>query len=146
MNLQIAEEIGLNVWESIELANKHPRVYLHKPTWSRRYCIPIDSWFIIPDSLNDHILSMARHVNDFMPNYLLCRAKKMLNGVKNPKLSLRGAYKGNVDDARESPATKFIKLAENDKFEISTYDPIVKEYCYTLSSLAVVVYALSAAP
>ncbi|MEJ5292203.1 MAG: nucleotide sugar dehydrogenase [Candidatus Methanosuratincola sp.] len=134
---QLAEELGVNVWEAIDLANRHPRVHLHKPgPGVGGYCIPIDSWFIIQNIPNDRILSMARRINDFMPNYILFKAKRMLNGIRNPRITVFGvAYKGNVDDSRESPATKLIRLAENDKFEVRVYDPVVKEYCYPLSDL-----------
>ncbi len=134
---QIAEEYGINIWEAIELANKHPRVNLHKPgPGVGGHCIAIDPWFVIQNSSNGKMIALARHVNDTMPHYALRRVREMLNGVKYPTITVFGvAYKGNVDDARETPALRFIRLAENDGFKVKVYDPFVKEFEYPLLSL-----------
>lgn len=134
---KIAEEYGINIWEAIELANKHPRVNFHKPgPGVGGHCIAIDPWFVIQDSSYGKIIALARHVNDTMPNYTLRKVREMLNGIKNPTITVFGvAYKGNVDDARETPALRFIKLAENEGFNIKVYDPIVKDFEYPILSL-----------
>jgi len=134
---QIAEEYRINIWEAIELANKHPRVNLHKPgPGVGGHCIAIDPWFVIQDSANGKIIALARHVNDTMPNYTLRRVREMLNGIDYPTITVLGvAYKGNVDDARETPALRFIRLAENAGFRVKVYDPFVKEFEYPLLSL-----------
>ncbi|AEK73088.1 UDP-N-acetyl-D-mannosamine 6-dehydrogenase [Thermococcus sp. 4557] len=134
---QIAEEYGINIWEAIELANKHPRVNLHKPgPGVGGHCIAIDPWFVIQDSSNGKMIALARHVNDTMPNYTLRRVRKMLRGIEYPTITVFGvAYKGNVDDARETPALRFIRLAENDGLRVKVYDPFVQEFEYPLLSL-----------
>ncbi|KUH34400.1 UDP-N-acetyl-D-mannosamine dehydrogenase [Thermococcus celericrescens] len=134
---QIAEEYGINIWEAIELANKHPRVNLHKPgPGVGGHCIAIDPWFVIQNSSNGKMIALARHVNDTMPNYTLRRVREMLKGINYPTITVFGvAYKGNVDDARETPALRFIRLAENDGFKVKVYDPFVKEFEYPLLSL-----------
>ena len=134
---QIAEEYGINIWEAIELANKHPRVNLHRPgPGVGGHCIAIDPWFVIQNSSNGKMIALARHVNDTMPNYTLRKVREMLGEVEYPTVTVLGvAYKGNVDDARETPALRFIKLAENDGFRVKVYDPLVKEFEYPLLSL-----------
>jgi len=134
---QIAEEYGINIWEAIELANKHPRVNLHKPgPGVGGHCIAIDPWFVIQNSSNGRMISLARYVNDTMPNYVLRKIREMLKEVNYPTITVFGvAYKGNVDDVRETPALRFIRLAENDGFKIKVYDPFVKEFEYPILSL-----------
>ena len=134
---QIAEDYGINIWEAIELANKHPRVNLHKPgPGVGGHCIAIDPWFVIQNSSNGRMISLARYINDTMPNYVLRKVREMLKDIHFPTVTVFGvAYKGNVDDARETPALRFIKLAENDGFKIKVYDPLVKEFEYPLLSL-----------
>ena len=134
---QIAEESGVNVWEAIELANKHPRVNILKPgPGVGGHCIAIDPWFLTENSTRCRIVSLAREINDGMPNHVLQIVKGMLEGVDNPVITAFGvAYKGGVDDTRETPALKFIKLAENEGYKVKVHDPHVKEFEYEILSL-----------
>jgi len=134
---QIAEESGVNVWEAIGLANKHPRVNILKPgPGVGGHCIAIDPWFFTENSTRCRIVSLAREINDGMPNHVLQIVKGMLKGVKDPVITVLGvAYKGGVDDTRETPALKFIKLAENEGYKIKVHDPHVKEFEYEILSL-----------
>jgi len=134
---QIAEESGVNVWEAIELANKHPRVNILKPgPGVGGHCIAIDPWFLTENSTRCRIISLAREINDGMPNHVLQIVKGMVKGVNNPIITVLGvAYKGGVDDTRETPALKFIKLAENEGYKVKVYDPRVKEFEYEILEL-----------
>ena len=134
---QIAEESGVNVWEAIELANKHPRVNVLKPgPGVGGHCIAIDPWFLTENSTRCRIVSLAREINDGMPNHVLQIVKRMLKGAKNPLITVFGvAYKGGVDDTRETPALKFIKLAENEGYKVKVHDPHVKEFEYEVLGL-----------
>ncbi|NJE30331.1 nucleotide sugar dehydrogenase [Thermococcus sp. 18S1] len=134
---QIAEEYHINIWEAIELANKHPRVHLHKPgPGVGGHCISIDPWFVIQNSSNGKLIAMARYTNDTMPNYVVKKVKKILKDIKYPTITIFGvAYKGNVDDTRETPALRIIKLAENEGINIRVYDPVVKDFEYPLLDL-----------
>lgn len=129
---QIAEESGINVWSAIELANKHPRVNILKPgPGVGGHCIAIDPWFLTENSTRCRMISLSREINDSMPNYLLQTVKKLLEDVKEPVITVFGvAYKGDVDDTRETPALKFIKLAENEGYKVKIYDPVVKLFGY----------------
>ena len=136
---QIAEECGINAWEAIELANKHPRVNILKPgPGVGGHCIAIDPWFLTENSTRCRIVSLAREINNGMPNHVLQIVKGVLKGVKNPIITVFGvAYKGGVDDTRETPALKFIKLAENEGYKVKVHDPHVKvkEFEYEILSL-----------
>jgi UDP-N-acetyl-D-mannosaminuronic acid dehydrogenase len=71
-----------------------------------------------------------------MPSYVLGKVREAVRRIEAPKITVFGvAYKGNVDDARETPALKFIRLAEKEGYTVSVYDPLVKKFEYPLSSL-----------
>lgn len=134
---QVAEESRVNVWEAIELANKHPRVKILKPgPGVGGHCIAIDPWFLTENSTRCRIVSLAREINDGMPNHVLQIVKGMMENVSDLVITVLGvAYKGGVDDARETPALKFIKLAENEGYTIKVHDPYVKKFEYELREL-----------
>lgn len=134
---QIAEELGINVWEAIELANKHPRVNILRPgPGVGGHCIPVDPFFLVSNSLRSRLIPLAREINDSMPNYILQIVRSLLKGIKDPIITVFGvAYKGNVDDTRETPALKFIKLAENEGYRVKCYDPYVREFDYEILEL-----------
>lgn len=135
---KLAEECGVNVWEAITLANKHPRVSILSPgPGVGGHCIAIDPWFLTENSTRCRMVSTAREVNDSMPNYVLHLTRNLLHGIKSPVISIFGvAYKGNIGDTRESPALKFIQLAENEGYAIRCHDPCVKDFPYPLMDAA----------
>lgn len=134
---QIGEECKVNIWEAIDLANKHPRVNILKPgPGVGGHCISVDPWFLTNISNQCRIISLAREINDSMPNYVLQIVKKLLSNIVNPTITVFGvAYKGGVNDTRETPALKFIKAAENEGFNIKVHDPHVKTFEYNILSL-----------
>lgn len=134
---QIADEYGVNIWEAIEIANKHPRVNILKPgPGVGGHCIAIDPWFLTEESNKGRLIQLSRQINDSMPNYVLQIVKEMIKGIKNPTITIFGvAYKGDVADTRATPAKKFIKLAENEGYKIKIYDPYVKKFEYPLNNL-----------
>lgn len=125
---QIAEDLGFNVWEAIELANKHLRVKILQPgPGVGGHCIPIDPWFLVAASKNNDLLTISRNINDYMPSHVLKAVKGLIqkNGLKSPKIGILGyAYKKNVDDARETPAKEVIRLLKR-KFRVLVNDPYV---------------------
>jgi len=134
---EIAEESGVNIWEAIELANKHPRVNILKPgPGVGGHCLAVDPWFLAENSTGSRIISLAREINDSMPHHVLNLVKELLGGIRNATITVLGvAYKGDVDDTRETPALKFIKLAENGGYKVKIHDPCVKSFEYPLFSL-----------
>ncbi|NLA38996.1 MAG: nucleotide sugar dehydrogenase [Methanomicrobiales archaeon] len=135
---KLAEECGINVWEAITLANKHPRVSILSPgPGVGGHCIAIDPWFLTQNSTGCRMVSTAREVNDSMPNYVLQITRSLLYSIKNPIISIFGvAYKGNVGDTRESPAFKFIQLAGNEGYTIRCHDPYVRDFPHPLMGAA----------
>lgn len=131
---QIAEEIKIDIWEARELANKHPRVNILKPgPGVGGHCIAIDPWFLTENSTKFKLIPLARQINDSMPNIILLMVRDVVKGIKEPTITVFGvAYKGDVDDARETPAMKFIKLTENEGFTVKVHDPYVKEFEYKI--------------
>jgi UDP-N-acetyl-D-mannosaminuronic acid dehydrogenase len=133
----LAEEANLNIWEAIELANKHPRVDILRPgPGVGGHCIAIDPLFLAEKSSKARIVTLAREINSGMPVHVVKMIKDMIKDIKNPTITLLGlAYKGNVDDIRESPTFKIKKIAENEGISVKVYDPFVKQYPGNCSTL-----------
>lgn len=133
----LAEDYDINIWEAIEIANKHPRVNIHKPgPGVGGHCIAIDPWFLTENTSDSSLITLARNINDSMPIHVLKKVKELVNGIENPVITVFGvAYKGDIADTRATPALKFIKLAEKEGFTIKIYDPFVKEFDYPILSL-----------
>jgi UDP-N-acetyl-D-mannosaminuronic acid dehydrogenase len=133
----LAEEANINVWESINLANKHPRVNILKPgPGVGGHCIAIDPMFLAQKSSKARIVTLAREINNGMPLHVIKLVTQMIKDVKDPTITLLGlAYKGNVDDTRESPTFKIQKIAENEGIGVRIYDPFVKDYPGNTSTL-----------
>ncbi|MDD1730359.1 MAG: nucleotide sugar dehydrogenase, partial [Methanospirillum sp.] len=134
----LAEDSGINVWKAISLANKHPRVNILLPgPGVGGHCIAVDPWFLTESSCNVKIISMAREINDNMPSFILSKIKRILQeeGITNPVITILGvAYKGNIDDTRETPALKLIKLCEKEGWNVKIFDPLVRKFDYPLLS------------
>jgi UDP-N-acetyl-D-mannosaminuronic acid dehydrogenase len=122
----ICDKAGINVWELIELANKHPRVNILQPGCGvGGHCIAVDPYFIVSDyPLESKIIGTAREVNNYKSFWC---AEKIQNEKlqfelkhgRKPKTALMGlAFKPNIDDLRESPA-KYIaqKVLQNSNNE-----------------------------
>lgn len=124
---KISDKLGFNIWDAIQLANYHPRVNLHFPgPGVGGHCIAVDPWFIIEKAPETaQLISLARNINDSMPAYVTEFTKELLSPIKKPVVSVLGlAFKGNIDDMRESPA---IDVIENIKSfaKVNVYDPHV---------------------
>jgi UDP-N-acetyl-D-mannosaminuronic acid dehydrogenase len=132
----LAEDIGINVWTAIEFANKHPRVNIHSPgPGVGGHCIAVDPWFLTESSCNAKLITMAREINDGMPSFIISKIKRIFQqtGIKDPVVTILGvAYKGNIDDTRETPALKLIKLCEKEGWNVKIFDPRVKRFEYPL--------------
>lgn len=142
---QVAETVGINVWEAIDLANRHPRVNIHKPgPGVGGHCIAVDPWFIAAAAPEiTPLIQTARGVNDAMPSHVVALVKRAVEGVEQPVIACLGlAYKSDVDDIRESPSIEVVKLLEKD-FAVRSYDSHVplteKSPASQVSSLEVAV-------
>ena len=103
----ISGELGIDVWELIELANKHPRVNILQPgPGVGGHCIAVDPWFIVssaPDTAR--LIRTAREVNDGKPTWVIDQVVQASAETENPTIAALGlAFKPDIDDLRESPA------------------------------------------
>ena len=108
----VAEELDLDVWKIIEMANRHPRVNILAPgPGVGGHCIPVDPWFLIaaaPSSTG--LMRKAREVNDRKPHWVVERVAGHADRFKKPRVACLGlTYKPDVDDLRESPAVEVAK-------------------------------------
>ncbi len=119
-------QLGVNTWEAIRLANFHPRVNLHQPgPGVGGHCIAIDPWFLVNDQTP--LIHEARRINDHMPEMIGSMVEQFLENISDATIILLGvAYKGNVDDDRESPAYAIKKDLESKGFIVHLYDPLIK--------------------
>lgn len=135
----LSEEMGINIWEAISLANKHPRVNILSPgPGVGGHCIAVDPWFLTESSVNATLITTAREINDNMPAFVLSRVKRIISSysIDNPIITIFGvAYKGNIGDTRETPALKFIRLCERENWKPRIFDPHVKNFCYPIYDL-----------
>ncbi len=110
----VAEDLGLDVWDLIEMANRHPRVNILSPgPGVGGHCIAVDPWFLIAAAPeNTPLMRVAREVNDRKPGWVVERVLRHANRFKNPQVACLGlAYKPDVDDLRESPAVEVAQHA-----------------------------------
>ena len=112
----ICDKLGINVWELIKLANRHPRVNILQPgPGVGGHCIAVDPWFIV-DSAPDEakLIRMARLVNDNKPNFVLNKIDCAVSLIGKSKTELKIAclglaFKPDIDDLRESPALSIMR-------------------------------------
>lgn len=109
----ICDNLGINVWKLIELANHHPRVNILQPgPGVGGHCIAVDPWFIVSaDPQNSRLIRTAREVNDGKPKWVVDKITEALNSHKaGAKIATLGmAFKADIDDLRESPALNITK-------------------------------------
>jgi UDP-N-acetyl-D-mannosaminuronic acid dehydrogenase len=108
----LCEELEIDVWELIGLANRHPRVEILSPgPGVGGHCLAVDPWFIVELApTTSKLIRTAREVNEAKPHWVVERVRRKAERFKNPKIACLGlAYKPDVDDLRESPA---VEIAE----------------------------------
>jgi UDP-N-acetyl-D-mannosaminuronic acid dehydrogenase len=102
----VAEHIGVDVWEVIRLANKHPRVNVLNPgPGVGGHCIAVDPWFIVsaaPEQAS--LIRSAREINDARPQSVVNTILDSARQHDAPVACLGLAFKADIDDLRESPA------------------------------------------
>ncbi|MGV0387344.1 UDP-N-acetyl-D-mannosamine dehydrogenase [uncultured Corynebacterium sp.] len=112
----ISDNLGIDVWELINLANHHPRVNILQPgPGVGGHCIAVDPWFIVAaDPENSKLIHTARKVNDGKPEWVKQKVKEAVAESNASKVAVFGlAFKADIDDLRESPALNIaVDLAE----------------------------------
>ncbi|MBQ7212594.1 MAG: UDP-N-acetyl-D-mannosamine dehydrogenase [Muribaculaceae bacterium] len=134
----ICDAAGINVWELISLANRHPRVNILQPGCGvGGHCIAVDPYFITADFPKEsRLIAQAREINNFKAEYCAEKVKNAmlrfeLDHKRKPVVAMMGlAFKPNIDDLRESPAkyitTKVMQSCNN--AEILVVEPNIKEH------------------
>nr|WP_326962040.1 MULTISPECIES: UDP-N-acetyl-D-mannosamine dehydrogenase [unclassified Arthrobacter] len=108
----ISDNMDIDVWELIRLANHHPRVNILQPgPGVGGHCIAVDPWFIVAaDPENSALIRTAREVNDGKPAYIVDQIRKASSDIDRPVIACLGlAFKANIDDVRESPALEIVR-------------------------------------
>lgn len=138
----ISEKIGIDAWEVIKYANRHPRVNIMQPgPGVGGHCLAVDPWFIVESVPEEaRIIKLARQINDQMPHRVYDNILDML--PQGGTVTMLGVtYKPNVDDIRESPVIALIELLKaNSKYQLKIYDPYVKlddSYCSTFNEAVI---------
>lgn len=139
----ICEKADINVWELIDLANKHPRVGILQPgTGVGGHCIAVDPWFIVSEFEKEAVLiKNARNINNYKTIWVIEKIKSTalqfeLDYNKKPIVALMGlAFKPNIDDLRESPAALVADtLLSEETFDLLLVEPnLEKSDKYTLT-------------
>lgn len=133
----ICDHVDVNVWDVIEIANRHPRVDILKPgPGVGGHCIAVDPWFIVDAAPHEaRLIRMSREVNDGKARYVTEQAKHLIESYPDRSVACLGlTFKANVDDLRESPALEIAEnLAKAYGGRISVVEPFVEGLPTSLS-------------
>ncbi|GHF99197.1 non-hydrolyzing UDP-N-acetylglucosamine 2-epimerase [Thalassotalea marina] len=135
---EVAQELDVDVYEVIKLANRHPRVNVLTPgPGVGGHCIPIDPWFLVENTKAGDFVRMARKINDERPAKVADQAIELLKSVNGKRIGILGvAYKANVDDCRETPADAILEHFVKNGIEVSYHDPFVPTWdCTRIESV-----------
>jgi len=127
---RLAEKFGVDIWEAISLANRHPRVKILRPgPGVGGHCISVDPWFLVEAApgLTPLILN-ARRVNDGQPHFVVEKVRQALVSLEGKRIAVLGlAFKPDVDDLRESPAAEVAGLLRKGGAQVLAYEPYKPE-------------------
>jgi UDP-N-acetyl-D-mannosaminuronic acid dehydrogenase len=128
---RLADRFGVDVWEAIALANRHPRVNILKPgPGVGGHCISVDPWFLVeaaPDI--SPLVRTARMVNDGQPRFVVDLVRRVVGDLSGCRIGVLGlAFKPDVDDLRESPAIEICHLLAGEGTQVVAYEPYKPEY------------------
>ncbi|WP_448335322.1 UDP-N-acetyl-D-mannosamine dehydrogenase [Bellilinea sp.] len=130
---RLADRFGVDVWDAIRLANRHPRVNILSPgPGVGGHCISVDPWFLVeaaPDLTP--LIRTARKVNDDQPRFVVQLARQILGDLSGRRIAALGlAYKPNVDDLRESPAVEVVHLLQSAGAQVRAFEPYKTNYAF----------------
>ncbi len=123
----ICDKLGVDVWELIRLANRHPRVKILQPgPGVGGHCIAVDPWFIVDAAPQEaRLMRTAREVNDSKPHHVVAQVRAAASeGAVVACLGL--AFKANVDDLRESPAVEIVAHLAKAGLKVLAVEPHVR--------------------
>jgi UDP-N-acetyl-D-mannosaminuronic acid dehydrogenase len=145
----IADVIGVDVWDVIRLANRHPRVNILQPgPGVGGHCIAVDPWFLVagaPDAAR--LVRTAREVNDYKAVHTQSKIRALLDAAPGGKVALLGlAFKPDIDDFRESPALEIAQsLSHTHGQRILVVEPFTESLPDALAGSGAALVTLDAA-
>lgn len=130
----ISDKLGINVWELIRLANRHPRVNILQPgPGVGGHCIAVDPWFIVDSAPEEaRLIRTAREVNNHKPTWVMNKVEEAIgqanaDGKQSKDLTIAVfglAFKPDIDDLRESPALDIAaELAQRHEGRVLAVEP-----------------------
>lgn len=127
----ICDKAEIDVWELINLANKHPRVNILQPgTGVGGHCIAVDPWFIVSEFPEESkLMRSAREINNYKTQWVIEKIKNKalafeIENKRKPLIACMGlAFKPNIDDLRESPAVTVVKALEKEDVHLLKVEP-----------------------
>ena len=130
---RLADRFGVDVWDAIRLANRHPRVNILSPgPGVGGHCISVDPWFLVeaaPDLTP--LIRTARKVNDDQPLFVVQLVRQILGDLSGRRIAALGlAYKPNVGDLRESPAVEVVHLLQSAGAQVRAFEPYKTNYAF----------------
>lgn len=128
---RLADHFGVNIWEAILLANRHPRVRILNPgPGVGGHCISVDPWFLVEAAPEiSPLIRTARQVNDGQPRFVANTLQRITGSLSGCKISALGlAYKPDVDDLRESPAIEICHLLAQQGAQVTAYEPYKPDF------------------
>lgn len=135
----ICDKLDINVWELIQLANRHPRVNILQPgPGVGGHCIAVDPWFIVSKTPEQaRLIRTAREVNDSKPEWVIDQVKIKIaeflqanpeKNIKDVTVACYGlAFKPDIDDLRESPALNITKKLAEQGLNILAIEPNIQK-------------------
>jgi len=136
----ICDELNIDVWELISLANKHPRVNILEPgPGVGGHCIAVDPWFIVSKNpLTSQMIHTARQINDQKPKWVVGKVIKEINKILTSSTKTKSkeitiacfglSFKPNIDDLRESPAMEIVrKIADFHDGKVVAVEPNIEK-------------------
>jgi UDP-N-acetyl-D-mannosaminuronic acid dehydrogenase len=131
----ICDKAGINVWDMIALANKHPRVNILNPgTGVGGHCIAVDPWFIVSEFPEESgLIKKSRETNNYKTQWVLEKIKNKALGFKvensrDAVIACMGlAFKPDIDDLRESPALLVAQSLKEASFATLNVEPNLHE-------------------
>jgi UDP-N-acetyl-D-mannosaminuronic acid dehydrogenase len=132
----ICDKEGINVWDLIQLANRHPRVNILQPgTGVGGHCIAVDPWFIVArDEANARLIRTAREVNNHKTEWVIDQIKLAAADAnarieEKPKIACLGlAFKPDIDDLRESPALEVAEALLGQGYDVVAVEPNIESH------------------
>lgn len=125
----ICDDLDINVWELIRIANYHPRVNILQPgPGVGGRCIAVDPWFIVNQSPDEaRLIRTAREVNDGKPGIVVDSIVALAKKLKTKQIVCLGvAYKPDIDDLRESPALQIIRNLASMGYDMLLVEPNIE--------------------